>query len=129
MIKAIRILNTVCKNDLTNLPNGLEVLYLDSVVICEDGIYKLPRDLVDLNLPSTLNYLYINEHGYNVPFKVPYGCKVIRISPRNYGPGIFQIQQNKDILTKMTSLYPNNQIKNFYSRDEFENYFALKKSF
>ena len=128
-IKAIRIIGPICDTDLTNLPMGLEILYLDAVWIAADGNITCiePIDTVDLNLPPTLNCLYVNESWYNPPYKVPYGCKMIRVSPRVYGVPICQKQKNKEcpILNKIKSLYPDNQIKNFYSPNQFKQYFKM----
>lgn len=125
-IKAVKITSTMCNKDLTNLPMGLEMLYLNTVLVYDEKYeqWSLPQDLVDLNLPSTLNCLYVDECWYNPPYKVPYGCKMIRVSPRAYGVPICQKQKDKEcpILNKMKSLYPNSQILIIHDERQLKQY-------
>jgi hypothetical protein len=127
-IKALRIKCTLPIDYLTNLPVGLEMLYIGTVLVNDDGNWTIAKELVDLNLPYTLNYFYVDINWYNPPFKLPYGCKMKRLYSRLYCHGaVGQKQQDKEcpILNKMKSLYPDNQIKNIYSENQFRQYFKI----
>jgi len=120
-MKALRIKCALPDYYLTNLPIGLEMLYVEGVIVNNDGNWTLAKDLVDLNLPPTLNYFYINIGWCNPPYKLPYGCKMKRFYPCD-------IERDRvcPILKRMKRIYRDNQIKNIYSQNEFEEYFDLK---
>ena len=69
-VRVIKVIDQVNANDLNNLPTKLEVLYVPFLRL--DGDY-------DLNLPVTLNRLYIGPHPSEKiqRLKVPYLCQVI----------------------------------------------------
>lgn len=125
-IKAVKITATMCNNDLTNLPVGLEMLYLDDIVVYDHKYdqWSLAQNFIDLNLPYTLKCLYVNKGWYKPVYRVPYDCKVIRVSPRVYGPGIFQKQQDKEcpILNKMKLLYSKDQILIIHDERQLKQY-------
>lgn len=91
-IKVLRILFPITYSDLTNLPMGLEILYVPHTDIKEDSI-------VNLNLPPTLNILYLNHTLVNNVI-VPYGCKI---------KGVVQ-QRKCKVLKELKSQYNDNEI-------------------
>jgi hypothetical protein len=70
MTRVIKIIDQVKVEDLNDLPDTLEVLYLPFLAV---------EDSYNFNFPPMLNRLYIGVHPSKVyqHIKVPYMCKVI----------------------------------------------------
>jgi hypothetical protein len=113
-IKALRILFPISYKDLTNLPIGLEILFVPHADIEKDQV-------VDLNLPCTLNILYVHHTLVN-NIRVPYGCKIegitLKIEHRNIL--IRQDHRRCKVLKEIRTKYTDNEIlsisnyKHFY---------------
>jgi hypothetical protein len=115
-IKAIRLFFEFNIDLLRNLPMGLEFLYLENPT-------NSTGEYIDLNLPPTLNHLYIMKTNFMkfAEYKVPYGCEVTYMEAL-----YFQVIKTEGRLlnNKLKALYNKDQILDFYTEEEFKTKFG-----
>jgi hypothetical protein len=108
-IKVMIILFQIDYTDILSVTDGLERLYLSNVDI-KKGL------VINMYLPCTLNYLYLDHTLIDATIIVPYGCKIEYIQP------------GRNILKELKTLYSEDAILTLRKYKHFFNLY-LKNSF